>query len=79
MIHLNTYIKLIYVLPGIYELTYRESEKRLIILGSIIAVCLLLVSTAFVLIVVRLYGKYKTPKLYQPEQGNIEFQINGLV
>ena len=49
-------------------LTYEESEKRLILVGSILALCSLMVSTAFVAIVIRLYGKYTTPRSisYQP-------------
>ena len=52
-------------------MTYEESEKRLILLGLIFAVCLLSVSTAFVLIIVRIYGKYKTPILMTYEPGMV--------
>ena len=42
-----------------YEfITHEESEKRIILLGSIFALCLLTLATAFVLITIRLFGKY---------------------
>ena len=42
-----------------YEfLTHKKSEHRLILLGSIFALCLLTLATAFVLITIRLFGKY---------------------
>ena len=49
-------------------LTYEASERRLIILGSVFAFCLLTLSTAFVAIIIRLYAKFVTPRLisYQP-------------
>lgn len=44
-------------------LSYGESENRLIMLLSIFATCCLILSTAFVLIVIRLYGKYWDPRI----------------
>ena len=44
-------------------LSYKESELRLIMVLSIFALACLSVSTAFVLIVTRLYGLYKDPKV----------------
>ena len=42
-----------------YEfITHKKSEHRLILLGSIFALCLLTLATAFVLITIRLFGKY---------------------
>ena len=41
------------------ELTYEDSEKRLIILLSIIGFCFLIWATSFLAIVVRLSKKYK--------------------
>ena len=61
----------IIIFSGNDNLTYEESEKRLILLGLIFAVCLLSVSTAFVLIIVRIYGKYKTPILMTYEPGMV--------
>ena len=45
------------------DLTYEESEIRLIGLLSIFATCLLILATAFVLIVFRLYGLYVDPRM----------------
>ena len=55
------------------ELTYKDSEKRLIILLSIIALCFLIWATSFLLIVVRLSKKYKSPivKPYQDLQNSV--------
>ena len=45
------------------DITYEESEKRLIVIGSIFALCCLLVSTVFVIWIIRIYGKFVTPTL----------------
>ena len=45
------------------DLSYEESEKRLILLGLIFAFCSLILSTAFVIIILRLYGKFIDPLL----------------
>ena len=45
------------------NITYEESERRLIVIGSIFALCCLLVSTVFVIWIIRIYGKFITPRL----------------
>ena len=45
------------------DITYEESERRLIVIGSIFALCCLLVSTVFVIWIIRIYGKFITPRL----------------
>ena len=45
------------------NLNYEESERRLIVIGSIFATCCLLVSTVFVIWIIRIYGKFITPGL----------------
>ena len=46
------------------NLSYEESELRLILIGQIFALCLLITATAFMLIVFRLFYKYKVCILY---------------
>ena len=45
------------------NITYEESERRLIVIGSIFALCCLLVSTVFVIWIIRIYGEFITPTL----------------
>ena len=45
------------------DITYEEGERRLIVIGSIFALCCLLVSTVFLIWIVRIYGKFITPRL----------------
>ena len=45
------------------NLTYEESERRLIVIASIFAICCLLVSTVFVIWIIRIYGRFITPRL----------------
>ena len=45
------------------DITYEDSERRLIVIGSIFALCCLLVSTVFVIWIIRIYGKFITPRL----------------
>ena len=45
------------------NLTYEESESRLIVIASIFAICCLLVSTVFVIWIIRIYGRFITPRL----------------
>ena len=40
-----------------------ESERRLIVIGSIFALCCLSISTVFVIWIIRIYGKFITPRL----------------
>ena len=42
-------------------MTQEASEKRLILLGSIFALCLLTLATAFVAITIKLFTRFKTP------------------
>lgn len=51
-------------------ISYKESEIRLIGLLSVSSLCFLALSTAFVLIVIRIYGQYQDPILVNinPEQ-----------
>ena len=45
------------------NVTYEGSERRLIVIGSIFAICCLFVSTVFVIWLMRIYGKFITPRL----------------
>ena len=45
------------------NLTYEESERRLIVIGSIFAIFCLMVSTVFVIWIIRIYGRFITPRL----------------
>ena len=45
------------------NITYEESERRLIVIGSIFAIFCLMVSTVFLIWIIMIYGRFITPRL----------------
>ena len=45
------------------NITYEESERRLIVIGSIFAIFCLMVSTVFLIWIIMIYGRFITPSL----------------
>ena len=45
------------------NITYEESERRLIFIGSIFAIFSLMVSTVFLIWIIMIYGRFITPRL----------------
>ena len=45
------------------NITYEESERRLIFIGSIFAIFCLMVSTVFLIWIIMIYGRFITPRL----------------